>query len=239
MGSGGEWLTSRPIHFTPFKSSPIANRIKAWGIAETRVKRKTSGFASSQMLIYIILEDITKMLHRSGSSQENCVHYCVNHWRSCGINTQPWSSQCMISKLRPVACYISVNCNLLGISEWMGVKSNDEMPCVCGSVWDSGGAAPFILKLCTRWRWAASLLSPFTTMKIVLDAKQAWQPQSSPLQFGSGIIILPLPEVKQFLSWPARSLVTTERVFTSTILASFKVFTSRVCVCIHQLASKG
>ena len=72
VGSGGERLTSHPIHFTACESSPIANWIigvirlrSSW---DTGGKRKTSDTASSQMLIYIILGDITEMLHRSGSS---------------------------------------------------------------------------------------------------------------------------------------------------------------------------
>ena len=70
MGSGGERLTAHPVHFTPCESSPRANQIIGLrNSRDTGEKRKTSGPASCQMLFYIILGDITNMLHRSGSSR--------------------------------------------------------------------------------------------------------------------------------------------------------------------------
>ena len=46
-----------------------------------------------------------------------------------------------------------------------------------------------------------------------LDESQSWA-----LHFGLGIIILPLPEDRQFLSWPAHSLVATEWLTMSTYI---------------------
>jgi hypothetical protein len=92
------WGVEVRVNFTPYplysllkfhqcKWDDRRSRLGEW--LDTGVKRKTSGPASGHMLIYIILGDIIKMLHRSGSSQENCLHYGMNHWRNFGINTQP------------------------------------------------------------------------------------------------------------------------------------------------------
>ena len=113
---GGEGFTAHPVHFTPWESSLSANWIiclrNSW---DTGGNRKSYGPVSSQMLIHIILGDITLVLishrppfwdHRLAASGQ-----CINS------KTSPVFHAIMYPTYRPVQHYGNVSCNLLGISE--------------------------------------------------------------------------------------------------------------------------